>query len=756
MQVFSYYRFEKVCSSKRSISTDHSFRIALGTLKKPDEGSGGTALPITDLDLRIPLNSYSQKRAFVDIPTCDYMCCARAIVTCLAKTQMSQKDFDHFRTKKRWQIDKPDSQMGQARLLLKSVGLPEDRAIRVNELHMFESYLDVQIVVISGDILNEVTYKGSITRDRKIYLYHANGHFTSIVNVDGLIPDKKLCIYCFRWYSNRSLFHSCKGACGVCFRHGCFRVEEEMRVCRDCNMTVRSDECMDAHKVAPEYRRGEKIGEVKGPAPCDSFFKCPTCEKVVNRSRRPAEAHMCGEHFCKQCQMYVEDGHYCYYRAKNQKKISNKYIFFDYECTQDGRVPCSVEGCQYEPNPQPGCLDCPPESLCSSCRRCIYCLRSYCGTHQFTPNLVCSQTSCDLCENDEWSDDAECAQCGYRCDKCFVHDKEGVLKPPCRNGLCGHRQMIFHGADANDRFCSFLFSKRHKGYIGLAHCAKAFDSHFLLGYLVANAQTPKVIFNGAKIMRLSVPSLNISIIDSINFLPMALAKLPSCLGLDPTLRKGSYPHLFNTAANQGVVLPHLPDIWYYSVDFMNPEARQELLEWHSENYYQVFDNDYELISYCASDVTILRAACVKFKNLVKSATTIEGLEVPGINVFVDSTIAGSSMTIFKQLLLTEYHCATLQDGSEVDVRLKGGVWSRTDTGEKLDPDTILRSRFVKSNVPQPPARGYNNSHANHSLKSIIWLEYVAQQIGRPIRHARNGGEKQILQYYVDGYDEVQG
>lgn len=684
------------------------------------------------------------------------MCCARAIVTCLAKVKMTQKEFDHFRTKKRWQVDKPDSQLGQARMLLKSVQLPEDRPIRINELYIFEEYLGVQIVVISGDLLNQVTYKGGISSQNRIYLYHARGHFTSIVKVDSLIPAKKLCKFCFEWYSSRSLFHSCKGTCGVCFRQGCIHVETQIRSCKDCNRTVRSDACMLAHKMAPVYKVGKKKGEVKALSPCDNFFMCPTCTRLVNRSKRPTEKHKCGEHFCKQCETYVDDDHYCYYRIKKQKQISNKYLFFDYECTQDCRVPCSAPGCEYEPNPQPGCLDCPVEGFCSACRRCIHCLRSYCGAYQFTPNLVCSQTSCDSCEDDEWSNDAECWQCGHRCESCFVHDHEGVLKPPCRNGLCGRRQRIFHGDQANDGFCSFLFSKRHKGYICMAHYSQGFDSNFLISYLVANAQVPKVIYNGAKIMRLHIPNLNITIIDSINFLPMALSKLPTCLGLDPALRKGAYPHLFNTSANQGVVLPHLPDISYYSVDFMSKEARDELVAWHTENCNQEFNNDQELISYCCSDVTILRTACVKFKNLVRSATTIEGSEANPINVFVDSTIAGSTMAIFKQLLLTEYHQVTLLDNTVIDAQLQGGVWTKLSNRERIAPEMILKTKFVKSNLPQPPASGYSNSHSRHSVKAIMWLEYVALKTGKLIRHARNGGEKKILNYYLDGYDEDRG
>ena len=219
---------------------------------------------------------------------------------------------------------------------------------------------------------------------------------------------------------------------------------------------------------------------------------------------------------------------------------------------------------------------------------------------------------------------------------------------------------------------------------------------------------------------------------------------------------GDYPHLFNTSKNQGCKLPHLPDIRYYNPDFRSVKDREELLKWHAENRDQEFDNDACLTAYCASDVTVLRSACVKFKNLVRKATTVEGAEVDGINVFADSTIAGSAMSIFRQLVIVEDHKATLVDQSVIDARLKAGVWTRTVDGVRLDKDQILKTQFVKSNVPQPPALGYGNRSSNHSQKSVIWLEFVAKQTGVKIEHARNGGEKKILTYFVDGYDHENG
>ena len=53
-----------------------------------------------------------------------------------------------------------------------------------------------------------------------------------------------------------------------------------------------------------------------------------------------------------------------------------------------------------------------------------------------------------------------------------------------------------------------------------------------------------------------------------------------------------------------------------------------------------------------------------------------------------------------------------------------------------------------------PVLGY--SRRKWSRKSIVWLDWIAQQTGKDIRHARQYGEKEIFippntVYSVDGY-----
>ena len=684
------------------------------------------------------------------------MCCARSIVITLAKQEKPRAEYKKFIKKNRWHIDEPGSQKREARDLLMSVGLPENRGIRVNELYKFEQHLQVQIIVISGDFLNEVTYKGIEYREKQIMLYLANGHYTPVVNPRSLLKNKLLCTACYEWYNNTSGQHNCKGHCSICGRDNCFVDLNTSKTCDNCNLEIRNSDCMKLHKKAAIYKQGAKKGENKGVSKCETFYKCLLCGKVINKLKRDISQHICEEYFCLQCNDYVVPPHNCFYRIKNQRKISNKYIFFDYECTADCQVPCTVENKEYTPKIRPECPDCHPESLCAACRRCVNCKRSYCGSHQFTPNLVCAQTSCDVCEEDVWTEDAMCSECGHRCEKCFRFGKNGQLIPVCENGRCGRRQTMFFGSDANDKFCKWLLSKRHKSYICLAHNSKAFDSYFLLNYMLSNSQIPKTTFQGSKLMRLQDSVHNITIIDSLSFLPMKLSKLPKCMGLSETLVKGFYPHKFNIKANQTVVLNHLPDISFYDIDYLSETERETLVSWHRENYNEMFDNESQLRKYCSNDVLILRAACVRFKNMVKKATSIDGVESPAINVFAETTLAGACMATFRQLLLTEVHEVTLLDQTTTEAKLKAGVWTSATDGCRLNPEQFLKTKFKTSTLHQPPAGGYGFRDIPHSDKSIVWLAYVAAKTGADISHCRNRGERKVLTYYLDGYDETSG
>ena len=104
-----------------------------------------------------------------------------------------------------------------------------------------------------------------------------------------------------------------------------------------------------------------------------------------------------------------------------------------------------------------------------------------------------------------------------------------------------------------DSFCKFVFNSKHEVYTFIAHNAKSLDVQFILKYCVDNAIKPFCIYNGTKIMYMSVKEFGIRFIDSINFVNQALETFPKTFGLKE-LKKGYFPHLFNLPANQDYTL----------------------------------------------------------------------------------------------------------------------------------------------------------------------------------------------------------
>src|SRR5271157_2409560 len=106
-----------------------------------------------------------------------------------------------------------------------------------------------------------------------------------------------------------------------------------------------------------------------------------------------------------------------------------------------------------------------------------------------------------------------------------------------------------------DEFCTWVFTKEHKGYTVMAHYGKGYDFQFVQEWLVAHTKTarPDVIRNGQKILQLEEKrDYNIRFIDSISFTLQPLREFPKTFGLQE-LAKGYFPHKFNTDENQNYI-----------------------------------------------------------------------------------------------------------------------------------------------------------------------------------------------------------
>ncbi|KAK4880439.1 hypothetical protein RN001_008585 [Aquatica leii] len=194
---------------------------------------------------------------------------------------------------------------------------------------------------------------------------------------------------------------------------------------------------------------------------------------------------------------------------------------------------------------------------------------------------------------------------------------------------------------------------------------------------------------------------NIKFIDSINYMPMPLAKLPKTFNFSGT--KGYFPHFFNTLTNQNYVGP-LPPMHYYGYDEMSTSVRNDFVKWYQEqvNNNYVFDFNIEIVKYCISDVNILRKACLEFWNRFTTSN--------GVDPFREScTIAGACNTVFRRNYLTE------------------------------------------NSIGLIPPNGYRMADKQSTI-AIQWLLWLEHTLNIKIQHAGNSREVKLKEgFLVDGF-----
>ncbi|XP_018574533.1 uncharacterized protein LOC108913463 [Anoplophora glabripennis] len=348
--------------------------------------------------------------------------------------------------------------------------------------------------------------------------------------------------------------------------------------------------------------------------------------------------HICGEIYCKICNAHVFADHLCYMQPNTGKPKTDDLLFVFYDLETQQEKARSDGSLLHEPN------------------LCVF------------------------------------KQC---CDACLNTPQQKICSK------CGVRLQILQCNDPISPFLRHLMTMREKfkQVVVVAHNGQAFDHQFCLNYILTKTDlTPELIMRGTKIISMVVG--NVKFLDSLNYFPMALSRLPKAFGLGNNLKKGYFPHLFNTAENQNYVGP-LPVAEYYDPDNMKPEDHSKFLEWHEEHKDDEFNMRRDLVEYCISDVEILTAACLKFREQL--------METGNVCPYTEACTIASAC------------------------------------------NKVYRRNFLKPNTIGIIPKGGYRWRDNQSKIAIQWLVWEEHTRGKNIQHAAKQQESRVAGVKVDGY-----
>ena len=455
------------------------------------------------------------------------------------------------------------------------VSIPANE-VKYEDFVKFQSVLTPNYQLIVTTPPKNLYFVGQPSADKQIFILLSENHCDALLSIKAFLKCDYYCKICIKGYTGRTN-HECSGTCSSCFGSGkC--IEAEHKFCNDCNRNFLSESCCTRHKNETKV--------------CTQIKKCEKCSKTFR-----GKNHACGRKKCRTCkQMVPFNDHNCFITPNDPSKLIEEdncekvFIFYDFESQL---ISPKLNEYLHKPN------------LC-------------------VVNIVC--------------------------DKCWRSDLTDRRDDWC--ALCGQKEYIFRGSNTVKDFNTFIFRtyssylKDRKKYSNMkndikafviAHNSRSYDCQFILKYCVNNRITPNVLKRGTKILSMKVG--NFKFIDSLSFLPMPLKKLPATFGLQESMQKGDFPHLFNTIGRENYI-GQWPEIKYYDTDFMTINQREIFLKWYDEQKTHIFNFKEELEKYCISDTNILMRCAMRFREIFKN--------VSGIDPFTRSiTIAMACMEIFK-------------------------------------------------------------------------------------------------------------
>ena len=376
-----------------------------------------------------------KKKGVIKITNDDQMCMARCLVIAHAKIT------DHPKLNTIRRGGRLQEQL--ALNLHRQAGVPIGFPCGIEEAKRFQAVLtDMKIHIVSQDYFNGIIFSGDVDSENDVYLYHHQQHFDLITSMTAFLSRNYFCKTCKVGYDHIET-HRCTKKCHLCFIGDCTVKDDQPSwvFCQDCSRYFFNEQCFQNHKR--ERGTGKK-------SICTEFFKCSRCNKVINRSRRNASDHNCGEIKCKNCEEFVDpETHRCYMQPARRGTNENNNVDNNDNDIEEGFWSGLVDEAESANMEQE------EEKKHKFIFFDIETVRKVqqLSRNQYTlePNLIVAQLCCEDCKEDQDLDSTSF----------------------CNN--CGYKEKVFSGSSSLDEFCQFLFHESNVNSTILAHKFSGFD-----------------------------------------------------------------------------------------------------------------------------------------------------------------------------------------------------------------------------------------------------------------------------------------
>ncbi len=366
--------------------------------------------------------------------------------------------------------------------------------------------------------------------------------------------------------------------------------------------------CESCNRSFPSKKCFDNHKETRGKetqSMCQQVHKCEKCGEKLKGAKK--SAHVCYHAKCQLCRKLYDTRagirfHECYVQKAELKPVNTDYIFYDFETYQDKN-----DSRKHKPN--------------------------YVAAIDFDGNTVYDGFLPGNCD-----------------DFC-----KWILQE-------GQKMKAINDESRKNNKGKAPISKRTLTLI--AHNAAGYDLHFIHAWMITNNHKPEVVYNGSRLITLTLSEFSLRFIDSYAFIAMPLAAFPKTFGIQEDANnycaKGYFPHFFNQPENMDYVGTY-PDTHYYGCDSMSEGKRKEFLAWHAQQISEnkVFDFKTQMREYCYQDVNILRKGCLTFR---------EGfLKInPAFDVFNYCTIASACNNIYRASCMPKDTIAILRKRMKVN------------------------------------------------------------------------------------------